>query len=174
VHRLLTAAILLSTLTSAAAQPDPFSTPAKARVLLFVRTDCPLTNRYAPELRRIAQRFSPQGIDFWLVYPDRTETATAIEAQIKAYGLPGKWTLDPNLALTKRAEATTAPEAAVFNQQGALLYHGRIDNRWVDFGKARPAATEHDLEDALISVLAGKPPAHSTARAIGCALADVE
>ncbi|MBV8808725.1 MAG: redoxin domain-containing protein, partial [Acidobacteriaceae bacterium] len=49
---------------------DPFSTHARARVFLFVRTDCPITNRYAPELQRLAQEFKGDGVDFWMVYPD--------------------------------------------------------------------------------------------------------
>jgi hypothetical protein len=39
-------------------------------VLVFVRTDCPISNRYAPELRRLQDRFAPRGMAFWLVYPD--------------------------------------------------------------------------------------------------------
>ena len=30
-------------------------------VLLFVSTDCPISNRYAPELRRLRERFAPRG-----------------------------------------------------------------------------------------------------------------
>ena len=36
---------------------DPFASPARARVFIFVRTDCPITNRYAPEVARLAQQF---------------------------------------------------------------------------------------------------------------------
>lgn len=148
--------------------------PAKARVLIFARTDCPLTDRYAPELRRLAAEFAPQHVVFELVYPDRTETASAIQAQISQYNLPGTWVRDPSAKLVKEAHVTVAPESAVFDARGALMYHGRIDNRWVDFGKARPTATEHDLEDAIRAVLAGQPVPHPETRAIGCSLADVE
>ena len=74
----------------------------------------------------------------------------------------------------KRAQVTIAPEAAIFNKDGSLVYAGRIDDRFVEFGKSRPAPTTHDLEAAISQVLAGKPviPAHT--RAIGCYLADVE
>ena len=55
---------------------NPFATTAHARVFLFVRTDCPLTNRYAPELERIASEFANRGVDFWLVYPDPARRRT--------------------------------------------------------------------------------------------------
>src|SRR4051812_17114623 len=88
--------ILLASMASAAGAPplvidsngkplDPFASAAKARVFLFVRTDCPLTNRYAPELRRIASDFASRGVEFWLVYPDRAETASGIEGHIAEY-----------------------------------------------------------------------------------------
>lgn len=169
---LMLAALLAGRLL--AAEVNPFATHAKARVLLFVRTDCPLTNRYAPELRRIADEFQPQGVEFWLVYPDHTDTAAHVKQQIAEYGLPGRWVFDPKQTFVRRAHVTTAPEAAVFDEKGSLLYHGRIDDRWVDFGKARPAATVHDLEDTLKAVLAGAPVPHAETRAIGCSLADVE
>ncbi len=158
-----------------AGQPvNPFAAPAQARVFLFVRTDCPVTNRYAPELRRIAAEFSGDHIQFWLVYPDSSETSSTIEAHVAEYRFSGKALRDPSHGLVRRAGATVAPEAAVFDGSGKLVYLGRIDDRWVDFGKARQVPTTHDLEMALSAVIAGKPVSVSRTRAVGCSLADVE
>ena len=153
---------------------DPFASSARARVLLFVRTDCPLTNRYAPELQRLSAEFATRGVDFWMVYPDPAESAGAIENHIAQYRFPGKPLRDPDHQLVARARATVAPEAAVFDADGRLKYVGRIDDRFVDFGKARPAPRTHDLEDAISAVLAGKPVAQSKTRAVGCFLADLK
>src|SRR2546430_8435574 len=35
---------------------------AKAVVLIFLRTDCPISNRYAPELKRLHQKFVAGGM----------------------------------------------------------------------------------------------------------------
>ena len=154
---------------------DPLTAPgASVTVLVFVRTDCPITNRYAPELARIAQEFRSRGVNFWLVYPDRDEVPAHIESHMRDYSLPGVPLLDPRHELVKRAHATVAPEAAVFDHSGRLMYHGRIDDRYVDIGKTRPLAQVHDLENAIQSVLSGKPIAHPETRAVGCSLADVE
>ena len=144
------------------------------RVLLFVRTDCPITNRYAPELQRIGKEFEPRGVQFWLVYADSSETPAGIEAHIAQYGFPGKPVRDPDHVIVKRAHASVAPEAAVFDRMGRLEYHGRIDDRYVDIDKSRQQADVHDLEDAIAAVLAGKRVANPETRAIGCSLADVE
>ena len=153
---------------------NPFDSPARARVFLFVRTDCPITNRYAPELQRLAQEFNGRDTVFWLVYPDAAETPQAIQNHIVEYRFPGAALRDPHHALVKLARATVAPEAAVFDSAGKLVYHGRIDDRWVEIGKARPVAQTHDLENAISAVLAGKPVSPSETRAVGCSLADVE
>lgn len=159
----------------AAATPpqDPFAAPGRIHVLLFVRTDCPITNRYAPELKRIAEEFARAPVDFWLIYPDSTETDRAIKQHIAVYHFPGTPLHDPRHVLVKRALATVAPEAAVFDAAGKLRYHGRIDDRWVDIGKARPAAHTHDLENAIAALVAGKPVSQAETHAIGCSLADI-
>ena len=169
-------AVLTVAVLSAQSSPqsDPFRSPAPAKVLLFLRTDCPLTERYAPELKRIASEFGPRHVEFWLVYPDRSESRKTIEDHVKRYGLPGTTVSDPSGEIVRRAHATVAPEAAVFDSRGNLVYHGRIDNWWVDFGKVRASATVHDLENAITSVLADKQVTISQTRAIGCSLADVQ
>jgi len=153
---------------------DPFAQPAPARVFVFVRTDCPITNRYAPELRRIAAEYEGRGAQFWLVYPDRGEQPSGIKTHIREYGLPGTALRDPQHELVKRAQAAIAPEAAIFDASGRLAYVGRIDDLYVSVGKSRPAPTRHDLEDAIGAVLAHKPVAQAHTQAVGCYLADIQ
>ncbi|MGO8998816.1 MAG: redoxin domain-containing protein [Polyangiaceae bacterium] len=154
---------------------DPFlgggGADAKATVLVFVSTDCPISNRYAPELRRLYERYSPQGIAFRLVYPTVQESPAMIRAHVREYGFPFEALRDPGHTLVARAKATVTPESAVFARGGALVYHGRIDDRNIDLGEARPEPTRRDLEEALDAVLAGRAPAETEARAIGCAIA---
>ena len=152
----------------------PFQSASHARVFLFVRTDCPISNRYAPELQRMAAEFKGRDVEFWLVYSDHSEQPADITRQIADYNLPGTPLLDPKQELARRAEATVTPQAAVFDQQGRLMYSGRIDDRFVDFGKSRPAAETHDLDAAITATLEGRPVAHARTRAVGCYLADVK
>jgi len=150
---------------------DPFAGDAKATVLVFVSTDCPISNRYAPELRRLFERFAPRGVAFRLVYPAAEESPATIREHVREYGFPFAALRDPGHALVARARATVTPESAVFTHGGQLVYHGRIDDRQVDFGEARPEPTRRDLEAALEAVLAGQTPSEAEAPAIGCAIA---
>jgi len=174
VFLFLLARISFSQVTDLRGSPaDPFEDRSRVHVLVFVRTDCPITNRYAPELRRIRDRFSGAAVDFSLVYSGKIETRTAVEQHVREYQFPGTAYLDPKHELAGRAHATVAPEAAVFDRSGRPLYLGRIDDRWISFGRSRPQATTHDLETAITAVLAGRTPAERKTRAIGCSLEDV-
>ncbi len=154
---------------------DPFSLDGRARVFLFVRTDCPITNRYAPELQRIATEYRKAPVAFWLVYPDPAERPPSVEKHIEQYQFPGTALFDPHHQLAALAHATVAPEAAVFDKTGRLTYHGRIDDRYVAIGRSRPGGPQtHDLEEAIARTLQGKPVLPSETRAIGCSLTDIE
>jgi hypothetical protein len=155
---------------------DALQAPAgtKAIVFLFTSTDCPVSNRYAPEVRRIAEAFGSKGVVFRLVYPSPSEDATAIREHMAAYSYDGiaEAVRDPKLALVKFVGATITPEVAIF-AGGRIVYRGRIDNRYVDLGRERPAPTRRDLFDALTATVAGKQVPHATTQAVGCFISDL-
>ena len=153
---------------------DPFdeARAGKAVVFLFVSVDCPISNRYAPETRRLEERFAPEGVAFWLVYPNASDTPAAIRRHMSAYGFPGRALRDLKHDLIKHAGATITPEAVVSDSRRQLAYRGRIDDRFVNLGLERPHATRRDLAEALTAVLAGKSVPQASAPAIGCYIAD--
>ena len=137
-------------------------------VFLFTRSDCPISNRYAPEVRRLWAKFTPLGVAFWLVYPDPDEAVATIRQHVKEYEYPCEALRDPQHTLVQRTQVRVTPEAAVFGPGGQLVYRGRINDRFVDFGKTRAAATQHDLAEALNATLAGRPVANQRTPAVGC------
>jgi thioredoxin-related protein len=142
-------------------------TDGKIVVLLFVRTDCPISNRYAPTIQEMSSRFAAHTA-FYLVYPIKTETPEQIRKHLRDFGYHLEALRDPELALVHTSQVHVTPEAAVFTGDGRLLYHGRIDDKFEDFGRARPAPTTHELADAIDAAIAGKNIAMTTAPAVGC------
>jgi thiol-disulfide isomerase/thioredoxin len=144
-------------------------------VLVFTATDCPLSNRYAPELRRLREKFSGHGVSFRLVYADPAETAAKVRSHLRAFA-PGQDALrDPAHELVRLTGATVTPEAAVLVASAAgprLVYRGRIDDRAVDLGRIRPAPRVHDLEEVLDALVAGRATEARTTPAIGCFIAE--
>ena len=166
-------AVLVQALSGASIDALQAPTGTKAIVFLFTSTDCPISNRYAPEVRRIAESFARQGVVFRIVYPNPFEDAKAIREHMAAYSYAGvaDAVRDPTLALVKFTGATVTPEAVVV-AGGKVVYRGRIDDRYVDLGRERPAPTRRDLFDALTAIVAGKPVAQATTQAVGCFIAD--
>ncbi|MEO5739080.1 MAG: redoxin domain-containing protein [Vicinamibacterales bacterium] len=143
-------------------------------VLIFVSTDCPISNRYAPEIKRLHEEFTSRGVHLRLVYPNPLDSEAAISKHLEEFGYPQIAQRDRDHTLVKKAGATITPEAAVFDARERLVYRGRIDNRFVELGRERPAATQHDLRDALAAVLAGRPVRAPHTQAVGCFIADMK
>lgn len=153
---------------------DPFSvSEGRVVVLLFVRTDCPISNRYAPLLEKLSEEFRGK-VNFWLVYPDREQTASQIKTHLRDFHYSIPALRDIKHALVKRSQATVTPEAALFDPSGRLLYHGRIDNWYEDFGRSRAAATTRELSDAISAAVAGRTIVISHANAVGCYISDLK
>ena len=153
---------------------DPL-TPAsgvRATVFVFITSDCPIANRYAPEIQRLAAIFTSQGVRFWLVYANPHEPVASIRNHLRQFQYAIPALRDPEHALVRFTKVTVSPEAAVVDQGGSLLYHGRIDDRWVSIGRDRPAPTHSDLAEALRATLDGKPVAQTGPPAVGCILSD--
>ena len=146
---------------------------AKAVVFIFTRTDCPISNRYAPEVRRLYERFAASGITFYLVYADPDESVGGIRRHLNEYGYRLGVLRDRHHELVKLTGVRVTPEAAVFVSE-RMVYRGRIDDRYVAFGRVRPAPTTHDLEAALAAILEGKSVAQPTTTAIGCFIPDLQ
>jgi peroxiredoxin len=142
----------------------------KAIVLLFVSTDCPLSNRYVPEMNRIASEYASRGVAVYAVQGDATIADAEVRKHAKEFAYKFPYLLDPRESLADFTGATATPEAAVLSPKGDLLYLGRIDNRLQDFGQERVQVTQHDLRESLDAVLAGKPVPHPRTKALGCAI----
>ena len=151
---------------------DPFHrTSRKVIVLVFVRTDCPIANRYAPTIQEISAKYK-NGAEFYLVYPVPSETSQQVKKHLNEYGYQLTALRDSDYQLVKRAETRVTPEAAVFSSDGKLLYHGRINDWYAEFGRSRRAPTTEELSDAVAAAIANRPVAVATAPAVGCFLPD--
>jgi hypothetical protein len=147
---------------------------SKATVLIFTRTDCPISNRYAPTVADLCNTFQPQGVDFFLVYVDPRQSPTILAQHLEEYQYLCSGVHDPLHELVKLTGATVTPEAAVFTSERQLAYLGRIDDLFSSPGKSRPAASTHELADVLDALLAGKPVEQPRTKAVGCIIGDLE
>jgi len=147
---------------------------AGAALVFFITNDCPISNAYAREIRRICDGYSGRA-SCTLDYVDPTLTPKEVSKHAADYG-HGDYPLviDTSHILVKAASATVTPEAALIQPNGKIAYRGRIDDRYFSLGKARPDATVKDLRSALDAVLMGRPVETPRTTAIGCFITPLE
>ncbi|MCY2974604.1 MAG: redoxin domain-containing protein [Planctomycetota bacterium] len=153
---------------------DLWQKPSTATVVLFARSDCPISNRYAPEIRRLYEAYHSRGVEFYLVYVDPREEPDAIRKHLQEYGYPCPGLRDPKHTLVAHCGAKTTPEAVVFGRNRGMTYRGRVNDLYVDFGQARTEPTTYDLADAIESTVSGRSVTNPRTKAIGCLIEDLK
>jgi Redoxin len=146
---------------------------ARAIVLFFTASDCPISSRYIPEIERLDRQFTPDGVRLWWVYPNPDDTPELVRRHQQQFHIDGHVILDNDQRLTRIAHVTITPEVAVLIPAGATfreVYRGRIDDRYLALGRERPFATRHDLEDSVRAILAGRPIPEAATQSVGCSI----
>jgi thiol-disulfide isomerase/thioredoxin len=149
---------------------------AQAVVLFFLATDCPISNRYVPEIQRLEKEFAGKAVVFWIVYPNATETEVSVLHHRASFGLQGATLVRPEAAMMTLTHPTVTPESVILVPDKAAgegfraVYVGRIDDRYVDIGRERPQATRHDLESAITAVLNHQAVAPPGGPPVGCGI----
>ena len=148
--------VLASCSSAPAADPAP-------RLLFFIGSECPVSNFYAPEIDRLGRRVPGAA----LVYVDREPVARAHASEYRI-GLPVR--SDPQGSLARTCGVERVPTAVILGADGAVLYRGRIDDRYSPDGKRRDEPRTRDLESALDAVAAGRVPSVRETPVFGCPL----
>jgi hypothetical protein len=142
---------------------------SRVEALFFITNDCPVSNYYSHEIRRICDVYATRGVGCALVYTDPALTDEQARQHAKDYG-HGSYPkiVDRTHTLVKATGAAITPTAVLIKPDESIAYRGRIDNFYAAIGKTRRIVTEHDLRDALDAVIAGKPVAKPEAPPVGC------
>ncbi len=139
-----------------------------AVVLVFMSTECPISREYVPELNRLAGTLTDKPVKFLGVISDRGTTRAAAGEFQEEFKIGFPVLFDASGELARTFAPTHVPEAFVLDREATVVYRGRIDDQYGDLGKKRPAATTHELADAVTAVLDGKPIAAAKTTPIGC------
>ena len=144
------------------------------QALFFVTQDCPISNYYSHEIRRICDEFGSRDVRCTLVYTDPTLSDAEARKHAADYG-HGAYPkiVDRTHALVAAAGATITPQAVVIRDDESIAYRGRIDNFYAGLGKPRRVVTERDLRDSLDAVLSGRPVAKPEVPSVGCYIPDL-
>jgi peroxiredoxin len=140
---------------------------AKAVVVVFSGTECPLANLYVPTLKALHEEYSGKGVQFLLINANVQDSFIEVSAHAQEREIPFPVLKDFNHAVADQFGATRTPEAFVLDAAGVIRYHGRIDDQYA-VGIHREKPTRRELKEALDALLSGEPVATSATELSGC------
>ena len=140
--------------------------PGRPVVLVFLGTECPLANLYAPRLAELARTQS--GVRFLGINPVPQDTSAAVARYAREHRLPFPVVKDPDARVAGLCGVTRTPEVVLLDPARRVRYRGRIDDQYEPGGKNRGKPTRHDLAEAITDLLANKPIRVPETTAFGC------
>lgn len=138
---------------------------AKAIVIMFIATQCPISNDYNTRMAKIADDYAKKGVVFLGINSNKKEDVEEIAGHAKDNKFSFPVLKDVNNLIADKYDAQVTPEIYVVNGSLDLLYHGRID----DSRKEGDVKT-HNLITALGEILDGKEVSVKQTKAFGCTI----
>jgi peroxiredoxin len=142
---------------------------SKATVIIWVSTECPVSNAYNGRMASLAKEYEAKGFAFLGINSNKAETPQAIAAHAKEHDFTFPILKDADNVVADKYGASVTPEVYIVDSKGVLLYHGRIDDSMKEEG-----VTTRDLKTALDALLAGQSIAKGESKAFGCSIKRVE
>ena len=145
----------------------------RVTVFVFLGPECPISQRYVPELNRIAAQHKANPVEFYGVVSGHAAAGTNAAAFVREYAVDFPVLVDEQLELARWLRPTHVPEAYVLKADGDLMYHGRIDDGYEAIGRQRTVVQHRELRDAIAAVLARRMPPRLFAQPVGCYFEDL-
>lgn len=142
---------------------------SKAIVLMFIATQCPVSNAYNVRMVELQKDYSSKGVAFVGINSNKQESVEEIKNHSKDNGFAFPVLKDWNNVIADKLEASVTPEIYVLNTNFEVLYHGRIDD-----SQREGKVTSKDLRATLDNILGGKSVEVQETKAFGCTIKRVK
>lgn len=138
---------------------------SQAIVLMFIATQCPVSNAYNTRMVEIYKDYQGKGVAFLAVNSNKQESIEEIAKHSRENEFKFPVLKDDENVIADKFEAQVTPEIFVLNSDFQLLYHGRIDD-----SQRENNVKSQDLRKALDEILDGKKVSISETKAFGCTI----
>ncbi len=137
----------------------------KAVVLMFIATQCPVSNAYNERMAALSRDYGSKGVAFIGINSNRQESVEEIAGHAAQHGLAFPILKDVGNVQADHFGAQVTPEIYVYDPGWVLRYHGRIDD-----DRSGANVKSQDLRAALDAVLAGRAVPVAETKAFGCTI----
>ncbi len=129
---------------------------AKAIVVVFPSTACPVSLAYIPKLIELEKKYRTDNVQFLAVYSHDYDDAESIAAQAKEFKITYPLLKDADLAVADKFHVDRVPTAFVLDAARTVRYQGRIDDQF-SVGVHKAKATTRELGNAIDAILSKGP-----------------
>ena len=141
---------------------------ARAIVLIFTGTGCPIAQKSVPKLKALRDEFGSKGVVFWLIDSNAQDDLESIREEAVDFKIDLPILLDQSQVVAKFLGATRTAEAVCIQPKSwTVFYRGAIDDQF-GYGTEKRWASHAYLKNALTSFLAGKKIATARTDVKGC------
>lgn len=141
--------------------------------LLIVVTcnHCPYAIAVWPRVVRLAKAIREKGVNTIAInpniHPDYPEDSPqAMQEKIAEWGIDFPYLVDTDQSVSKALAAQCTPDIYLYDSEGELYYHGRIDDYWKDESRV----TSDELAPAIDAMVAGLDAPAIQHPTIGCSI----
>ena len=147
---------------------------SKGFIITFTCNHCPYAMAYEDRILALNKKYAKAGYPVIAInpndaiqYPEDNFEAMQVRAKEKKFNFPYLYDESQNIA--KQFGATKTPHVFIVQKEGDKLvvkYIGSIDDNWEKAADVK----EKYAESAIDALLAGKPVATTSTKAIGCSI----
>ena len=138
---------------------------SKAIVVIFVATECPVSNAYNSRMESIYNDYKNKNVTLVGINSNKAEDIGRIKEHAKSKGLTFPILKDEKNIIADKFRASVTPEVFVLNNNFEVLYHGRIDD-----SRDESDVEKKDLRNALDEILSDKQVSDPVTKAFGCTI----
>jgi hypothetical protein len=140
----------------------------KCIVVVFVGTECTISNAFVPVLAGLHRDYADKGVQFLAIDSNRQDTPARVVEYARRAELPFPILVDPGNKVADHFAARRTPEAFLVLPSGKVVYNGRIDDQFGIGYKRAGKPTRCDLAEAIDETLAGKAVSLASTPVAGC------
>jgi hypothetical protein len=143
----------------------------KGLLIIVTCNHCPYAKAVWPRAIRIGEYARTLGIHSAAInpninpaYPD--DSPAEMKKKILEWKIPFPYLIDADQTVARSLQAQCTPDVYLFDSRQKLVYHGRIDDNWLDESKV----TREELKEAITALAQGIPVPAQQLPSMGCSI----
>lgn len=141
----------------------------KGTLVIFSCLHCPYAKAWDRRIVTLANACGKEGIGVIMINANDPkvagDTLEAMQKHAKKAGYEFPYAVDATSDVAREFAASRTPEIFLYNADGALVYHGAVDDN-----SMADKVQENYLKDAIDALQFGKEPKVKETKAVGCGI----